>query len=140
MVKINACNYVFSHTQMAVKVLGQILKTIKESELKDELKEQYYTYKRLCDVAAHGLDKQGSRPDALNKFEDQSLKFEKKALDFFGKDSSYLAKVLYNGAVSSLETIKKDLQAMGESVYNMEISQQMINTQKKHIENLKRFI
>ena len=138
--EFNACNYVLQHTQMAVKVLGQILKTIKESELKDELKEQYYTYKRLSDVAAYGLVKQGARPDALNKFEEQSLRFEKKALDFFGKDSSYLARVLSDGALKSLEIIKKDLQSMGDYVYDLEISQQIINVQKKHIENLKRFI
>ena len=138
--ELNACNYVLQHTQMAVKVLGQILKTIKESELKDELKEQYYVYKRLCDVAAHGLLKSGARPDALNKFEEQSLQFEKKALDFFGKDSAYLAKVLSDGASRSLEIIKKDLQNMGDLAYNAQISQEMISTQKKHIENLKRFM
>ncbi len=140
MVEINACNYVLQHTQMAVKVLGKILKTIKESELKDELKEQYYTYKRLCDMAMCGLAKSGCRPVALNEFEKQSLQFEKKALDFFDKDSSYLAKIMSQGASRSLEIIKKDLKSMGDLAYDAQISQEMINTQKKHIENLKRFI
>lgn len=136
-----AINDVYKNAHIALQSLSDLIPSVKNKELKKELKDQREGYQKLINEISSFMENNKLEPKDINFFKKAVMWCSIKAKMLFGGSRNQVAEMMIKGTVmgiTELTAMKNESKNLDEGVKNL--VEKLLKLEEGYLEKLKSFL